>query len=557
MAIDTIKFKRGVKSKLNNLSYGEPAYISDENELYIGTEDGVEKITRNKEVAELSSQLEHIAKHADIPTYNLGHITDDMGVTRGIQSVLDEISNTGIGRILLDRVYEIDEPLVIDRQNQNTNTSIEFYGGGCVKKSANFKGDQLVLLKIGFHDEDNIIFNNISFDGVDRTVNGIDTFENLNYNEECSDKSQRNESKFVKFYHCSFNNCYHGVRLSSLSWVFSGCLFEYNNYGVYLDCSANANTFLGCSIRRNIIGVKIKQFDATIGTVSNGFYNCTIESNQNLGIISKCSRNTKITGNYFEDNGHNIDANFEHSNNRKVHILMQDSGGAGQHTFDNFYNASDFDIVGILSHSIIINPCKVELQLATNTTFINNLISNIKFIGFGAYTSDFYLNNERYLSTADTKVLYKPNEVIASDISTVDKKYYLNQTSNISSNSIDFCTLKINPIGIGMIININAILEGRTSAGNPVSCGAIKGSVIISKSTNNTEQYVAHVDDLKLINCNGALSGSGSTTNKLFSTSANITTTSNSNTITLKINGIDTSSMINWGPPVKVNKIIS
>ena len=59
MAIDTIKFKRGVKSKLNNLSYGEPAYISDENELYIGTEDGVEKITRNKEVAELSSQLEH------------------------------------------------------------------------------------------------------------------------------------------------------------------------------------------------------------------------------------------------------------------------------------------------------------------------------------------------------------------------------------------------------------------------------------------------------------------------------------------------------------------
>ena len=60
MAIDTIKFKRGVKSKLNNLSYGEPAYISDENELYIGTENGVEKITRNKEVAELSSQLEHI-----------------------------------------------------------------------------------------------------------------------------------------------------------------------------------------------------------------------------------------------------------------------------------------------------------------------------------------------------------------------------------------------------------------------------------------------------------------------------------------------------------------
>ena len=60
MAIDTIKFKRGNKNKLDKLSYGEPAYISDEGELYIGTESGVEKLTRNKEVEELSSQLAHI-----------------------------------------------------------------------------------------------------------------------------------------------------------------------------------------------------------------------------------------------------------------------------------------------------------------------------------------------------------------------------------------------------------------------------------------------------------------------------------------------------------------
>ena len=50
MATDTIKFKRGNKNKLDKLSYGEPAYISDEGELYIGTESGVEKLTRNKEV---------------------------------------------------------------------------------------------------------------------------------------------------------------------------------------------------------------------------------------------------------------------------------------------------------------------------------------------------------------------------------------------------------------------------------------------------------------------------------------------------------------------------
>ena len=65
MTTDTIKFKRGIKSKLNNLSYGEPAYISDEGELYIGTKSGVEKLTSNKEVKELSSQLEYNTNKVD------------------------------------------------------------------------------------------------------------------------------------------------------------------------------------------------------------------------------------------------------------------------------------------------------------------------------------------------------------------------------------------------------------------------------------------------------------------------------------------------------------
>ena len=66
MTIDTIKFKRGMKNKLDKLSYGEPAYISDEGELYIGTESGVEKLTSNKEVKELSSQLAHIENNTSI-----------------------------------------------------------------------------------------------------------------------------------------------------------------------------------------------------------------------------------------------------------------------------------------------------------------------------------------------------------------------------------------------------------------------------------------------------------------------------------------------------------
>ena len=105
MAIDTIKFKRGVKSKLNNLSYGEPAYISDENELYIGTEDGVEKITRNKEVAELSSQLEQIEnekldKYGIVTMANMGQDVKE-AMTGGSVAVVGE--NTILERNIVDR----------------------------------------------------------------------------------------------------------------------------------------------------------------------------------------------------------------------------------------------------------------------------------------------------------------------------------------------------------------------------------------------------------------------------------------------------------------------
>lgn len=64
-----IKLKRGAKTRLPQLSYGEPAFVSDEKELYIGTETGNIKLTSKSEIEnlttktdELTSQLDNIAR---------------------------------------------------------------------------------------------------------------------------------------------------------------------------------------------------------------------------------------------------------------------------------------------------------------------------------------------------------------------------------------------------------------------------------------------------------------------------------------------------------------
>ena len=59
-----IKFKRGSRSKLpQRLAYGEPAFVSDEGELYIGTESGNNiKLTSKSEINKINEQLDNITR---------------------------------------------------------------------------------------------------------------------------------------------------------------------------------------------------------------------------------------------------------------------------------------------------------------------------------------------------------------------------------------------------------------------------------------------------------------------------------------------------------------
>lgn len=123
MAIDTIKFKRGTKNKLDKLSYGEPAYISDEGELYIGTESGVEKLTSNKEVKELSSQLEHIENEKINKINTIVNLVDDYGAKANIdfdnspilQNAINDLSAKFGGTIIIPNgLYIFKTPIFFD-----------------------------------------------------------------------------------------------------------------------------------------------------------------------------------------------------------------------------------------------------------------------------------------------------------------------------------------------------------------------------------------------------------------------------------------------------------
>lgn len=223
--LKTIKLKRGLKQNLPVLNAGEPAFVSDEEELYIGSDTGNKKLTSKAEIEQLSSDL------ADIMTYK--------------KEVLNNTSK--------DFVY-LETDIIL---NNFTNDNNIYIKGNNITISSNnqaiiFTGDYVII--------ENVIFDNM----------------------ECL---RLDTNKYVLLKNCTFKNGYKfGVLGSNIDKVFvHNCIVIDNGQmvnlpnsslgmGLYFSTCKNV-TIEKCSLERNKGQGAIRFLSVDNIDVNNNYFN--------------------------------------------------------------------------------------------------------------------------------------------------------------------------------------------------------------------------------------------------------------------------------------------
>lgn len=476
----------------------------------------------------------------------------------GLQGAIDEALALNKARVLISGVYEIDRTLIIDRTNTNNNTQIVFFGGGQIKKATNFTGDRLLHITKGFHDEDNIVFENISFNGVDKSINGLDTFAlSVPYNQDGAVYADGLLSKFVSFKNCTFHNFYRALRISTLSYNFYSCLFQNNIWGGFMNMAANNNSFFACQFRRNTIGMHIKQLDYTYGTVNNAFFNCIFESNKNAGLIVQRADYVSLFGGYFENNCSNIDTNYPYPDDL-TEIQFIEGGNANQFNMYGVFfwrTNTDYCLAGS-SFTGVINGCgDVKMKFDTIKGVINTWVESITATST-TYESDFTSFGEHYRITNGEK--YKVDEHLMAELKKEIKSHF--KVSNIpvgNTSLINFSNLIFNTLTNGKI-KIKMFLRGRSLSGNFVSEGYIERDFYLSENTGPTTDFV--MAPIKQSEKSLAISNSGAgaylTENCLSSTSEITATKINSTSFKLAVTNLVNATVPNWGYATTIESAI-
>lgn len=162
-----IKIRRGLKDRLPELSYGEPAFVSDEGELYIGTETENVKLTSKSEINTINSQLDNKASKKNVTEIiNVSSLGLDNTGIKDITSKLQEIFNNrnNITLYFPSGTYRIDGNLKV-----------------CDNKNFKIIGENYRTVKFNCYAQQGTVFN-MSATSLENEIHV--TFENISFINE-------------------------------------------------------------------------------------------------------------------------------------------------------------------------------------------------------------------------------------------------------------------------------------------------------------------------------------------------------------------------------------
>lgn len=470
MTTDTIKFKRGMKNKLNNLSYGEPAYISDENELYIGTENGVEKITRNKEVAELSSQLEHIEKH--IPYINLEEVVKCDEVTDNsdiIQNALNEAKTVIFpsGVIIISKSLGVPSNTEIIMKNdteirllnettgnygmfaltnvENVSISGGILNGNCDNNTGNqIKGYGIAIRGGKNININNVLIKNCTADGIMITNNAQNVIvENVDCIANGRNGMSISGGKNIKVNNCKFSEHVKNAPRS-------GLIIE-PYYETHILQNIEVTNLFGENNNGKLLGINISELDGssepiTINAnnlIDKGSWNviqltgrCSNQMNGNIKLSNLTGINNKETGLYIY--GYSVNCPLVSIDNVKI-VNCASNGSVTEHyasgitifNNDNFggsfavgnINIKNIDIIDNRETKLMRYGIYVNNSVSSENDGVSNVyISDIKRIdGFNRYNGIYF--NCKNGNIIDTFNVLRYEHTHSSSL-TLDDNYY-------------------------------------------------------------------------------------------------------------------------------------
>lgn len=366
-----------------------------------------------------------------------------------IQAMWDFVAASGYGGAQIEKDFEIEAPINITKENHAKYINVVLSGPGNLRKAAGFTGDRLVNIASNFFDEDNIVFFHLSFDGVDKTVNGVDWFdETVAFDANPTTVADTTYAKAIRFDNCNFNRCYRGSRVSGNSNTFASCTYRENRCGTFNTAAANDIRYIGCSFRRGGVGAHIKTASASLGTVGTQFLGCIFESNEITGLALEGRPNdVGIHGFYFENNGFNLVASAYTAitlPGKACHIFSfgaSDGGGLTTLSSGEFW-PSPAGVVHVYGSQIsrfafINTPATVE---STNIFSENSAVgkfdlSSVDISGATVAQSEVLLtiNDKSYYAIGTTLKEFFPTELFQAGPSTTQTV----ATTNINADTYE------------------------------------------------------------------------------------------------------------------------